>query len=196
MNLNSTFIKGETNMLHLRNLLCAVLLLTLSGCAPFTITTNYDTEANFASLKTFDWMPNARITVNDPRVIDHVVESNIRSAVISALAEKGYTMDTSGNPDFYVAYHASLQEKTDTVTYNRYYGYTGRYEYWGPQMEETYTYTYDEGTLILDFIDAKTKQPIWRGSAKADVRFNNSPEQKRNKVNQAVTEMLKTFPPK
>jgi len=63
-------------------------------------------------------------------------------------------------------------------------------------MEETYTYTYDEGTLILDFIDAKTKQPIWRGSAKADVRFNNSPEQKRNKVNQAVTEMLKTFPPK
>ena len=54
---------------------------------------------------------------------------------------------------------------------------------------------YEEGTLILDIVDPKNKQLIWRGSAQDEVHFKSSPEKDQTQLNEAVRMMLQTFPP-
>ena len=70
-------------------------------------------------------------------------------------------------------------------------GYWGGY--WGPGG--TSTYEYEEGSLILDFVDAKSKKLIWRGAAKAEVNRVNTPEKAEKLISEAVQEILKNFPP-
>jgi len=186
-------------MLWLKNILCAGFIFMLAGCAPITVTTNYDTSVDFSKLKTFDWMPNATINVNDPRVIDHVVESNIKTAVLNELSQRGYQKISKGKPDFYVAYHASLEEKTQDITLTNYYGYPGYPESWaywgGPSSTETYSVTYDEGMVVIDFVDPATKQPIWRATAQAEVTLTDKPQNKQTRTTEAINKMLVKFPP-
>ena len=57
------------------------------------------------------------------------------------------------------------------------------------------TYQYEEGSLILDFVDAKSKKLIWRGSAKAQIDNVDTPEKSEKLINEAVKEILKEYPP-
>ena len=57
------------------------------------------------------------------------------------------------------------------------------------------TIHYQQGTLILDFIDPKTKNLIWRGVAEGVVPARTSPEKSEKKINEVVQQMLKKFPP-
>ena len=70
------------------------------------------------------------------------------------------------------------------------YGYGG---YWGGGGVDVYQYT--EGTLILDLIEAKSKQLVWRGMAQGTIDENASPEQRERRLNEAVMRMLANFPP-
>jgi hypothetical protein len=52
---------------------------------------------------------------------------------------------------------------------------------------------YQEGTLIVDMYDAKTKQLLWRGSAEGTL--SDKAAKNENKLNKAVAKMFKDFPP-
>ena len=55
---------------------------------------------------------------------------------------------------------------------------------------------YEQGTLILDFADAKKRSVIWRGSA-SDALDRTRGEAQRDKIiSDALAQMLKKFPPK
>jgi hypothetical protein len=62
-------------------------------------------------------------------------------------------------------------------------------------MTDTYTYYYEEGTLILDIVDVKEHQLVWRGTAKAVVDENATPEQRQARIDQAVSMILDKYPP-
>jgi hypothetical protein len=47
----------------------------------------------------------------------------------------------------------------------------------------------------LDFVDAKTKKLLWRGSGKARVGDAKTPEKRQKLINEAVEKILKKFPP-
>ncbi len=70
---------------------------------------------------------------------------------------------------------------------------SGMYLTGGPGVS---TYEHEEGSLILDFVDAISKKMIWRGVAKAEVQNVDTPEKKEKLINEAVQEILKNFPPK
>jgi hypothetical protein len=53
-----------------------------------------------------------------------------------------------------------------------------------------------EGTLVLDFLDAKTKSLVWRATASGAVEPSSTPEYQQNRINAIVAEMLSYFPPK
>ena len=65
----------------------------------------------------------------------------------------------SKTPDFRVALHTGQQSKVRVTDYGYGYG-VGR---WGGGGLDVYQY--QEGTLILDVVDAKTKKLMWRGTA-------------------------------
>ena len=151
---------------------------------------DYDKQADFKSLKTYDWM-----TVPEKADIDSLNVERVKKAVNAELQAKGLMM-TSNNPDFLIAEHMGKKDKVQVTNWNYGYGSYGRYRgggYGGPRG--TSTYEYEEGSLILDFVDAKSKKMIWRGVAKAQIDDTNTPEKSEKLINEAVQEILKNFPP-
>ena len=65
--------------------------------------------------------------------------------------------------------------------------------YWGGGMRTSTTtaHTYDQGTLILDLWDAKTKNMVWRGAATAVVK--QKPEKLAKQIDNAVAKMIAKF---
>jgi hypothetical protein len=52
---------------------------------------------------------------------------------------------------------------------------------------------YQEGTLVIDMYDAKTKQLLWRSSAEGTL--SDKAAKNENKLDKAVAKMFKDFPP-
>ena len=183
-----------------------VLLLAaiVAGCSSLEVSFDYDPKANFAGLKSYEWLDEPKMPTGDPRIDGNtILENRIHEAVDSAFAARGINKVTS-NPDFLVAYHVSLDKQRSVQTLNSYYGYgpgwgygygaAYRPGYWAG-APETYVYEYEEGTLILDIVDPENKALIWRGSAQDEVHFKSTPERDQTQLNEAVQKMLENFPP-
>jgi hypothetical protein len=182
----------------------AILLISLGlvavGCSTIYVNQDYDKNTNFADLKTYDWLPTSETgesakarmkysTLWDKRVHDNVDRQ---------LTARGYQQNST-SPDFYVMYYIGSQEKIDVTDWGYHYG---RYGYYGSHGHGWYggrgydVQTYTEGTVILDIIEAKEKQLIWRGYASSIMDEDSPPEAKEKRFNQAIARMLAKFPPK
>jgi len=181
------------------SLLVAALLVAM-GCATVRVKTDHDPETDFSALRTFGWLePPLREQPKpasgedvDPFAHNTLLDKRVRSAVEAELAERGYAPAAAGEtPDFQLRYHVILRDRTRTVSqpvfvgggYHRYpYSYSG---YYG-------TYTYEEGTLVLDVIDPGSEQITWRGwgRGRTDDAHLGAEE-----VKTYVEEILARFPP-
>jgi hypothetical protein len=75
-------------------------------------------------------------------------------------------------PDLQIFYWVGVKEKQEVTTTPR-YGYGSGYGYgygydpawsgrWGPVYDDVVVTNYREGTLIIDLLDARTKNLVWR----------------------------------
>ncbi|NMO13390.1 DUF4136 domain-containing protein [Pyxidicoccus fallax] len=175
--------------------------LMLAACSGIEVNTNYDPSAvqQLESYRTYAWLPTPE--GKDPRVYNDLINNNLHQAVDRVLQGRGYrqvAMDAS--PDFVIGWQGAIDSKLDAQTVNSYYGYgwgTMWSPYYGGGVGVPYTYVreYEEGTLILDIVDAKAKQLVWRGTAQAVVDENPTAQSSRERINEAVEEMLERFPP-
>lgn len=184
-----------------RCLIAATLALGSAGCSTLVIDRDFDPEYDFASLRTYAWMPDPQPETGDPRIDrNELLFQRIDRAVDRVLAEKGYRETSAEEADFLVGYYLTLEQKVDARVVNDYYGWAPTWGYWGPypygprSRSETYIYEYDQGTLILDVADAEKRKLIWRGTATDEVNFQSSPEEKEKAVNTAVEKILEGFP--
>lgn len=178
------------------------LLVFCMSCATVNITYDFDQEANFAGIKTYDWLP-----VPEKAYDNELIIKRIKHAVNRDLQAKGLQM-TKDNPDIVIAIRGGKEKKVDVQEWG--YGYDDRthYDYnWGPHHPWEYrdpigrdrfeyrrgvdTYEYELGTLILDFVDAKKKELIWRGTATGVVDTSKTAEQ----INEVVGKILENYPP-
>jgi hypothetical protein len=153
------------------------VVLIVTGCGA-SIRTSTAPNANLGQYKTFafyqpPYKAGQAVTIAD---------QTIRSALKQNLAEKGLIETTSGNPDFLVAYHVKEQQKLDVNTVG--------YGFWGPAGADVTQYT--EGTLIVDFVDPRTKQVFWRGTATDVVEHPLSPD--RVKLEKVVGQIVQKYP--
>jgi hypothetical protein len=162
---------------------------TISCSTIYGVQHDYDKQVDFTNLKTYDWMP-----IPEKAGIDTLSIQRVKKAVNAELKSKGL-MKTSDNPDFLIPEHLGKKDKVQVTDWGYGYGPYGGYwgGYWGPGGVSTYEY--EEGSLILDFVDAKSEKMIWRGVAKAEIDNANTPEKKEKLTNEAVQEILKNFPP-
>ena len=170
---------------------CVLLSLAwISSCSTiYDVRYDYDKQIDFQELKTYDWMP-----VPENVAIDDQVVQRVKNATEPELEAKGIFKAPS-SPDFLIVQHISTEEHIEVDNWGYRYGPYDMYSgtFWGPGGEPTYSY--EEGTLILDFVDAQTKQLIWRGSAKAEIDTVDSPEESWEVIKKAVSEILKNYPP-
>ena len=96
------------------------------------------------------------------RVRNSLLDKRIKSAVNDAMAAKGLEQFES-NPGFLVTYHVGVQDKVDVTDWG--YSYHP-YDYYGGWAGRDIQVTqYQEGTLVLDFIDTEGMNLAWRGIA-------------------------------
>jgi hypothetical protein len=184
----------------------AFVMLTLAGCATLDVHTDFDNRADFSGLKTFAWVPDMKQESKDPRIDNSLTDSRIREAVEKALTAKGYQKSDAGQPDFWVAYQAAIEEKLDTRMTNFPYsipstrdianGNFARDLSWAHGGSQTFLNQYEEGTLILDIVEPKDRKLMWRGTAKATLVAGQDPEKKEARLNEGIRKIFATFPPK
>lgn len=169
----------------IRLLIISSLMVVAFGCSTVSYQYDYDKKVDFASLKTFSFMPvPAQANISTLNV------KRIQDAVRTQLEFKGYTM-IPDNPDFLIAMHLT-KERKKLVIVDRGYSY-GSGSYWGTGFSREFEY--EEGTFVLDFVDTQSKELIWRGVAKGEIRDDLSPEKRIKRINEVAQEILSNFPP-
>ncbi len=162
--------------------LAAVVLIAACASGP-TINTDFNPTTNFAQYHSFGFKSTEQIP-------DPIVESRIQSAVTAALTSKGWTLNNQ-NPDIWVVPHVAMSEQTQLNTYNQGWGY-GR---WGGGPSTTTVEKIPVGTVLIDLVDAKASQLVWRGTASNTLQQSASPEQRQQNLNSAMQDLFKNFPP-
>ena len=182
------------------SLLVAVLCLTSCATKPY-VSTDYEASYNFAALKSFA-VKSAKQDTKENILISPFTLSHIHSLVNSELAKRYQSVGETTTPDFYVTYYVVMEEKLDPRAYDDMYamGFWGRgYRYpssifYRPPLGGGVR-VYNQGSLIIDMVDAKTQQPIWRGVSEKRLNKGLSPQKQREILTSAVLEVLAQFPP-
>lgn len=176
-------------------LIFAFAFLAMS-CAPsVSVKYDYDKETDFASLKTFDWLPVPTTAVGSVKAAverNSLLDKRVKTAVNEQLVAKGLTQN-AGNPDVLVTYHVGVDDKINVTDWG--YGYAGYGRYYGMGPSTVDVYQYKEGTLLIDIIDAKSKQLIWRGAGTGTVDPEAPAEKREQRLNNAIARIMANFPP-
>ena len=168
------------------------LVIPTLGCSPIiSVSYDYDRKADLAKLRTYAWIPiPAELEESEGLMIERIkkaVNVHLKTRGLRAIEE---------NPDFLVAAQFGESDKLRVTSFGQpYTSYRGYYydgpHYWGG----VHSYYYQEGTLVLDFINSESKKLIWRGTARAFLGKEQTPEILDEIVNEAVEKILLNFPP-
>ena len=165
------------------------LVLVGAGCSGISATSDWDETYDFSTLATYAWTEQGL-----EGGVSEIMLRRMHLAVDEELSAKGLTKADVYTADVLLAYHTGTQDQQQYDTYG--YGAGGWWGgYWGGGMTTTTVRTYSEGTLILDVVDREKNELIWRGSASKTIDEMASPEERVKTIQDAVSKLLKDFPP-
>ena len=186
--------------------LTLLLVLLCTGCSSMQVTVDHDPGYDFADLKTYAWLDEPTTRSSEPWTGNPLLTKRIRAYADEELAQHGYQrVDDPSAAQFLVGHFVTLEKKTDVTVVNDYYNYPGapgwyqaRWQYhaggyYGPSR--TYVTQYNQGSLIIDLIDARSSELFWRGVATDEVNFSRSPEQRQKQLREAIAKLFEDFPP-
>ncbi len=163
-------------------------LLIFVSCSSITVNQDYNTEFDFSKWKTFGFIP-----IPESAGIDQINATRLGDAIKKHLTAKGYKLEEPA--DFGVALAFHQKTVTDVQSYGSGYGYGYGYGYWGGPGGGVDVTQYDQGTLIVDFIDMKENKLEWRGTGQGALDDNPSVEERMANIDTAVAQILVQFPP-
>lgn len=174
------------------------LLLSQVGCSSYPLTTDYDLDYDFAALERFA-IKTERHQPESSDYVSPLALDRLRNSLQFELG-KFYLQDIH-QPDFWVQYHVVVEDKVSVRQYDDYYGYQhsysrwhGAYPYRAPTTR-TEVNEYQQGTVVVDMIDAKTNKAIWRGVVTGKVKERDNPQDSEQAIRELVEKMLEDFPP-
>jgi hypothetical protein len=184
----------------IRRLLAVAALATLTACFSLQVNHDFNPQADFEALQTFDWMSESDHQSGSSAAND-LRERRFRTATEAYLTEKGFQKVTSG-ADFVVGYHWTVDNEVDFQAVNGYWGprwgYGGMYpSYYGGSVGTTQTTArgYLQGTLIIDIFDVESEELVWRGVGEARMEPDWTRQERDEKSRKAVRAILAEFPP-
>ncbi len=140
----------------------AGLLMFAAGCSnQFQAYSDYDPDMDVRVYKTYAWPDRTEIEArNNPLLYNELTDKRIRKAVDKQLSMNGYVLSDSA-PQLKVHYHIVVRDKiNERLDDPRADSYS---PYWLERGRNTFRY--EEGTLIVDLMDATNCNIIWRGWA-------------------------------
>jgi hypothetical protein len=158
--------------------------LPLATGALAGVSVDYDESVDFSKYATYGWLEGT--PAQNP-----LVQKRIVAAVEREIEAKGLAKAT-GAPDLLLATHASAtsEKRIDVDDY----GYSSRGPGWGTTTMSVRDIAV--GTLMVDLIDADSKELVWRSIATQTLGGNLDADKIDKRINKMTAKMFKKFPPK
>jgi hypothetical protein len=166
--------------------------VALACASSVKVQTEYDRATNFKGYKTYAWIlqqpgPEQAPAARDPRIREAVMQG-----IDGALTSKGLTrVDASASPDLLVAVHGFANNRIEVQSYGYTYAATPYGFYPGLATPAVDVRQYRDGTLIIDLIDAGSRQMVWRGTATDTFQ----PGAEAKAISGAIQKTLAEYPP-
>lgn len=175
-------------------MLLGVLIAGLAGCATFDVRTDWDPTVRFGTLQRYAWLEPPRSEEASPFADNDLLRKRVRLAVERALDERGYRqVESAEDADFLVTWSLELEERV-RVNGSGVGGYYHSRRWWGGYTAQPNVRNYQESTLVLDILDAETRELIWRGWASGIVRTRDR-DRDPERLFEGVRKILSKFPP-
>jgi hypothetical protein len=168
----------------------------LAGCrSPLAAGADYDPAVPLGRPASFAWNEPDALPVGDPRLDGNpFFVERLHGAVARELTARGIRM-AIGAPALLVHHHASVRERVEVIQADEKAGYVPMSPPMSPYGPGTQVYDYEEGTFLIDVVDARTNQVVWRGWARADLAGALEDRDALDQlVSQAVARMFEHFP--
>jgi hypothetical protein len=159
----------------------------LAGCATLTVSSHVERSADFSGYHAFAWGAPDALPTGDPRLDANAdFRDHVEGAIEKQLSTRGLRQADPQSADVLVHYHANVAQRIDVDAADRQYGYSSGNA--RPGVVE-----FEQGTLVVDLIDARTMRLIWRGWAQDSINVNDRDRINRQ-VDEGVTRMFERFP--
>ena len=163
----------------------SILFLCAGSLYAQKVETDFNESVDFNAFKTYSWRI-ARASKKQDAADNSIADNRIRTAIAAQLSKKGFTEAESGG-DVVVTYRVTSKDKRETEripNMNRRGAYGG-----STRTSRVYT----QGTLLIDILDGKSKELIWRATCKDSV---NDVAKFEKRLGEDVEKAFKKFPPK
>ncbi len=176
--------------------LALVATLAAAGCSRgIRVVTHHDPSAAAleTTYQTWAWLPPPDGA--DERPAAATYGTLVREAVEDALADRTFQR-VEPPASFLVGWHLTDDEPVPSALLNAYYGYTwGR---WFPGGGVTFQGGYRAevaaGTLVIDVVDGRARELIYRGLARVELHRLRDDAARRRVLAEVVPRMLERFP--
>ncbi|MCF3652061.1 DUF4136 domain-containing protein [Synoicihabitans lomoniglobus] len=168
--------------------LAAISALFGPGCASTAVRTESDLSVSLADYHTFalaePHVPAGQSVALHPEITPMFIRQ-VRNSVTGALTDHGLTEVDRADADLIVLIHGGITQRVDVQEdHGFYFGRFGQAYGWDQTVEVT-----DEGTLVIDLADRKTKEIVWRGWRTANVNGAPDIEKVQRTINAIVAEI-------
>ncbi|MEQ1573383.1 MAG: DUF4136 domain-containing protein [Vicinamibacterales bacterium] len=177
-------------MLRLGRFMAAALLaLAATGCITMSVASHVERGVDFSQFRTWEWGAPDALPTGDPRLDNNeFFNDRLQGAIEKSLAGRGFARVARGTmPDLLIHYHANINQ---------------RFQVNEPDPNcngncQASVIDYEQGTLVIDMLDAKTNKLVWRGWAQDSVQGIIDDQDRLNRqVDEAVSKMFALFPGK
>lgn len=182
----------------MRRVMTAILLAgsaaVTSGCASgggMVTGSYYDPAVLIGQPATFAWGEADGLPVGDPRLDNNpFVAVRLHGTIARELSARGIRMAVGERkPTLLIHHHATVDDHVEVFPTDPASAAASPY---GPG---TQVYKYEEGNFLVDVVDARTNQVVWRGWARMDLMGAlDEPDALDELLARAVHGMFRDFP--
>ncbi len=171
----------------------------LVSCSTIDVRTDWDHTIDFSHFETFALLENSE------HPISRLIDGRIRAAVIEELTSRGLRqIETPEGADLAIGFQVATQNRRSYRTVStgwRASGYRHRpgRPGWHDQTTTVTTTTrardYTVGALVLAIFDGDSHNLVWQGTGSRRLDSSGGPEQREQRIRDAVQRILRDFPP-
>jgi hypothetical protein len=162
----------------------AMSSVMMGGCALKRVDSYLARGTNLASYQTYAWGKVHQGATGDVRLDNNeFFRERVLAAVENQLASRGFEK-TATAPQLLVHYHASVEQRIDLT----------EREPW-QSCPDCKPSIYDAGTLVIDLVDARTSDLLWRGWSNTNIdRIVDNQQWLEAHIDDTVAKILERLP--
>lgn len=184
-----------TSVMRCAPLALAAVLVATGIASAMEVESRHAPNVDFGAYRTFDHLPRQPAPERGPFAPGTDYDRRIRDTIARRLEKRGFEA-VGADPDFLVSYSLGREERLDTSGGRREVSPGVSIAWEEGELVRAYT----EGTLVVEILDAESRETVWIGWATEVLddpdRLLQEPERLMRKIDKAVRRIVKRFPPR